>query len=95
MIEQERRGVYGDPATEAERWLEEISAVGHKRARYLEIAAEGLVDFEELRTRLAALEDTRKTAEQELRVLQRRAEQLAHVERDRDSLLESYADLMP
>jgi uncharacterized protein involved in exopolysaccharide biosynthesis len=58
-------------------------------------AAEVLVDFEELRTRLAALEDTRKTAERELRVLQRRAEQLAHLERDRDSLLESYADLMP
>jgi hypothetical protein len=25
IIEQERRGVRGDPATETERWLEEIS----------------------------------------------------------------------
>ncbi len=69
MIEQERRGTHGDPATETERWLEEISEVGRKRARYQEMAAERLIDFEELRTRLAALEDTRKTAE--------RAERLA------------------
>ena len=95
MIEQERRGVHGDPTTETERWLEEISEAGRKRARYQEMAAEGLMDFEELPTRLAALEDTRNTAEQELRALQRRTEHLAQLERDRDSLLESYADLMP
>jgi DNA repair exonuclease SbcCD ATPase subunit len=77
------------------RWLEEISEAGRKRARYQERAAEGLTDFEELRTRLAALEDTRNTAEQVLRTLQRRTEHLAQLERDRDSLLESYADLMP
>jgi hypothetical protein len=95
MIELERRNVHGDPATETKRWLEEISEAGRKRARYQEMAAEGLIDFEELRTRLAALEDTRKAAEQELRALQHRSEHLAQLERDRDSLLESYADLMP
>ena len=71
------------------------SQVGRKRARYQEMAAEGLIDFEELRTRLAALEDTRKAAKQELRALQRRTEHLAQLERDRDNLLESYADLVP
>jgi site-specific DNA recombinase len=95
MIEQERRDVHGDPATAAERWLEEISEAGRKRTRYQEMAAEGLIGFEELRARLAALEDARKTAGQELRALQRRAEHLAQLERDRDSLLESYADLVP
>jgi chromosome segregation ATPase len=95
MIEQERHGAHGDPATETERWLEEISEAGRKRARYQEMAAEGLIDFEELRARLAALEDTRKIAEQELQALQRRTEHLAQLERDRDSLLESYADLLP
>jgi site-specific DNA recombinase len=95
MIEQERRGAHGDPATETKRWLEEISEASRKRARYQEMAAEGLIDFEELRAQLAALDDTRKTAEQELHALQRRTEHLAQLERDRDSLLESYADLMP
>jgi Recombinase zinc beta ribbon domain len=41
MIEQERGGVHGDPATEAERWLEEISEATRNRARYQEMAAEG------------------------------------------------------
>ncbi len=50
MIGQERRGAHGDQATETERWLEEISEAGRKRARYQEMVAEGLIDFEELRT---------------------------------------------
>ena len=95
MLEQESRGTCSDPATETERWLEEISEVGRKRARYQEMAAERLIDFEELRTRLAALEDTRKAAERELRTVQRRTERLAQLKRDRDSLLESYAGLLP
>ncbi len=95
MIEQERHGVHGNPAIETERWLEEISEVGRKRTRYQVMAAEGLIDFEELRAQLAALEDTRETAERELQALQRRTEHLAQLERDRDSLLEHYAGLLP
>jgi chemotaxis regulatin CheY-phosphate phosphatase CheZ len=44
---------------------------------------------------LAALEDTRKTAERELRSLEQRTAHLAQLERDKDSLLDNYADLMP
>jgi hypothetical protein len=95
IIEQERRGVHGDPATEMERWLEEISEVGRKRTRYQAMAAEGLIDFEELRAQLAALEDTRQTGERELQALKRRTEHLAQLEGDRDSLLEHYAGLLP
>jgi hypothetical protein len=97
MIEQERRGtsLAGDPAAETERLLAEISKAARKRARYQEMAAEGLIDFEELRTQLAALEDVRNAAEQELRALRRRTEHLAQLERDRDSLLEGYADQLP
>jgi hypothetical protein len=59
------------------------------------MAAEGLVGFDELRSRLAALEDARKIAERELRALQHRTEHLEHREHDRDALLESYAGAMP
>ena len=69
--------------------------MGRKRARYQKMAAEGLIEFEELRAQLAALEDTRKTAERELRTLEARTEHLAQLERDRDSLLDNYADLLP
>jgi hypothetical protein len=59
------------------------------------MAAERLIEFEELRTRLAALEDTRKTAERELRTLQHCRERLAQLEHDRDDLLNSYAGALP
>jgi hypothetical protein len=59
----------------------EISEAVRKRARYQEMAAEGLIDREELRTRLAIPEDTRKVAEQELRALHHRIERLAQLER--------------
>ena len=95
MIEQERHSVHDDPAFQTERWLEEISEAGRKRARYQEMAAEGLIDFDELRAQPALLEDTRKTAERELRALRRRTDNLVQLERNRDALLESYAELMP
>jgi hypothetical protein len=97
MIEQERRNasLADDPATEAARWSEEISEARRKRARYQEMAAEGSVNFDELWERLATLEDNRKTAEQELRTQQRRIEHLARLDQDRDTLLKSYAGVMP
>jgi DNA repair exonuclease SbcCD ATPase subunit len=78
-----------------ERLLEEISKVARKRARYREMAAAGLIDFEELRTQVPTFEDRRNAAEQELRTLRRRTEHLAQLERDRDRLLESYAEPIP
>ncbi len=75
--------------------MEEISEAGRKRARWQEMAAERLINFEELRTRLAALEDTRETADWELCALRHRAERRAQLERDRDSLLERHAGLLP
>ena len=95
MIEQEARGTHGDPAAEAERWLEQLSEADRKRARYQEMAAEGLIEFSELRARLATLEEIRETAERELRALRHHTDRLAQLERDRDSLLETYAGLVP
>ncbi len=59
------------------------------------MAAERLITFDELRTKLAALEETRQTARRELAALEGRAERLRALERDRDSLLEDYAEMMP
>ena len=76
-------------------WAERITEVEHKRARYQDMAAEGLIDFDELRDRLAALEETRETARQELAALEDRQERLAELERDRDALMERYAGMIP
>ena len=44
---------------------------------------------------LAELEDTRATAEAELKTIRGRMAVLEELERDRDALLESYAGMMP
>jgi hypothetical protein len=71
--------------TACRAWLEEISEASCKRVRYQEMAAEGLIDFEDLRTQPSKSYGPRSVAQSTL----------AKLERDRDSLLESYADLMP
>jgi uncharacterized membrane protein len=95
MIEQERAGLRGDPDQEAKTWLEKLSEVDQERRGYLRLAAKGHLTDEELDEALAELEDTRQTAEKELRAIRARREVLEALERDRDALLESYASMTP
>ena len=59
------------------------------------MAAEGLITFDELRAKLAALEEMRQTARRELAALEGRSQRLQALERDRDTLLQNYAELIP
>ena len=59
------------------------------------MAAEGLIDFDELRAKLATLEETRKTARRELEALESRDKKLAELECNSDALLERYTALVP
>ena len=95
MMEQERAGKHGNPEEEAAVWLDRLSDVELKRASFQDMAAEGLITFDELRAKLAALEETRQTARRELAALKGRAERLRALERDRDTLLQTYAELVP
>jgi predicted SnoaL-like aldol condensation-catalyzing enzyme len=62
------------------------------RATIENLAAEGLITFEELQAKLAGLEDARRTAKRELDGLSERRERMAELERDRAAVLESYAE---
>jgi len=84
----------GDPEREAKAWLDKITEVDRKRARYQEMAAEELISLDELRGKLVDLEDIRATGERELEEVQGRTERIAELERDRDALLESYEALV-
>ena len=95
MVEQERAGKQGNPEEEAALWLDRLSDVGLKRASFQDMAAEGLITFDELRAKLMALEETRQTARRELATLEGRAERLRALERDRDTLLQTYVELVP
>jgi site-specific DNA recombinase len=95
MLDRERAGTHGNPGEETALWLDRLAEVERKRASFQDMAAEGLITFDELRTKLAALEATRQTARRELATLEGRSERLRALERDRDALLENYAEIMP
>jgi site-specific DNA recombinase len=95
MIEEERKAVRGNPEQEAQAWLERLSDVEQERRGYLRLAAKGHMTEEELEMALADLEETRKTAEGELRAIHGRKEALQQLEWDRDALVEHYANMAP
>ena len=65
------------------------------RRDYQEQAAKGYMSLDELGTALEELEETRKTAERELRSLRSQQECIEELERDKDALLDYYAALAP
>ena len=95
MINEERRGLRGDPQDEAKAWIEKLSEADRQRERAQDLAIQGLLGYDELRAKLAALSETRETAQKELEALRGRRERVAGLERDRDALLQSYAAMTP
>jgi DNA repair ATPase RecN len=95
MIEIERVGVRGNPDEEAKLWTDKMAEVDRKRVRYQEMAAADLITFDELRARLEELDEIHKTAERELKVLREHDEYLNGLEKDRDALLNSLAEVAP
>jgi hypothetical protein len=94
-IELEREERHGDPEAEAKHWLEKLSEVDEERRGFLRLAAKGRITDEELDEELAALEETRRTAERELKALRGQEERLEQMERDRDAVLDYYATVAP
>jgi site-specific DNA recombinase len=95
LIEQERNGRNGDPEREAKGWAERVAECDHLRRRYQDQQAAGLMTLDELRERIGDLEETRRLALAELEALTRHEERVKGLERDRDALLESYAEALP
>ena len=77
---QDRRG---DPNKEAKVWAGRLAEVDGKRSRYQEMTAEDLISFEQLRAKLAELEEIRMTAEHELAMLKGHKEHVQSLERNR------------
>jgi hypothetical protein len=95
MVEAERNGVHGDPDREVKSWLDQVAETDRMRAGYQELVAKGLMTFNELGERLQQLEKARETGRKELEALKNRQERLEALERDRDTLLRTYAGLVP
>ena len=73
-------------------WFEKLSEVEQERRGYLRLAAKGHMTDDDLAEALVELEETRVAAETELRAIRGRKVALEELERDRDALLESYAN---
>lgn len=95
MIKRERKSMRGDPEKEAETWVRKLSEADRKRSGFQDLAAEGLITLDELRAKLAQLEETRKTAKRELEILKYRQRHLEELERDKDTVLETCARMAP
>jgi site-specific DNA recombinase len=95
MIQHERAQILGDPLKEATTLGKRLREIKSRRSRYQEMAAAALIDFDELRERLAGLEDERKDSERALQATQRRAEHLENLQQNRNVLIEEYAGAVP
>ncbi len=95
MIEEEHAVGRGNPEREAKAWLDKLAETDRRREGYLDLAADSLMDKDELRAKLAALAETRLVAERELRSIEGRKARLRDLERDKEALLEEYSGLMP
>jgi hypothetical protein len=85
----------GNPGREQKTWLGKLAGAERKRARYQEMAADDLITFDELKVRLAELDNTRSTAERELEALRNHEKRIAELEADRDALLDSLVGTAP
>ncbi len=59
------------------------------------MAAEGLITFDELRVKLAGLEEGLETAQRELEALARRQQRIELLEEDAEEVMRSYAGILP
>jgi hypothetical protein len=95
LIEQQREGERSDPEQEAGLWEEKLAECSRLRSAYQDQQAAGLMTLEELGSKLAELERTRRIAEAELMALDAREERAKELKADRDALLASYAEMVP
>jgi hypothetical protein len=95
MIEVERSGLQRDPDREIHSWSEKLTELNRKRARFQHSYAEGVIELDDLRARLTELDETREMAEREIEKLLSCRERIEQLERNKDTLLESFVGTAP
>ena len=91
MIEEEKSALRDDPEREVKTLLSKLSKLDRKRSGFQDMAAEGLITFDELREQLTALEEAREVAKRELAAVGKRRERVEQLEDDKEALLEHYS----
>lgn len=94
-LELMREGLRRDPEREMVAYANRLAEVERKRAAFQDMAAEGLISFEELRAKLADLDEVREAAEGEVEKLRGVRERLEFMEQERDYVLGELAKATP
>src|ERR687898_1859615 len=94
-IELERSGARGEPDREMKLWAEKLAEADAKRARFQHAYAEGIIGLDDLKARLAELDDARATAERQIAALEGRMERVRELEEDRDAVLADIEVMAP
>ena len=76
-------------------WAEKLAEADAKRVRFQHAYAEGIIGLDDLKARLAELDDARTTAEQEIAILEGRIEHVRSLEQDRDAVLADLEAMAP
>ena len=95
LIDRERGFAVQRPAEELAAWAEKLEECDRLRSAYQDQQAAELMTLEELGSKLASLEETRKLARAELAAVRAREARVEEREKDRDALLESWAGAVP
>jgi hypothetical protein len=85
----------GDPEGEARALTSRIAEAERRRAAFQDLAADGLVEREELRAKLDALSRVKAEAEEGLYALEERRRKLRELERSRERVLARYRNAVP
>ena len=96
LLEREGRLLGADAVGEERRtWEQTLEQVERKRSRLQDMAAEGLITFAELGTKLEALEEGRREAVRRLEELGRLEERFEALRQGTQNLVDSYTQLVP
>ena len=95
FIEREQQTRPGDPRDELKAFSEELEKIDRRRGGFLDLAADSLMNRDELRTKLAELEERREVVQREMDALAARRERLEELERNKEELLEYYTAMAP
>ncbi len=95
LVELELSGKGGDPQLEARALAEKIAGCDRLRSAHQDQQTAGFMTLDELGAKLKDLDRTRGTARSALERLRKRRERIEELERDRDTIIESYAGMVP
>jgi site-specific DNA recombinase len=95
MIEIKKSGARGEPEREVRLWAERLAEADAKRVRFQHAYAEGIIGLDDLKARLAELDDIRTTAEREIAGLEGDLEHIRSLEQDRDAVLANLEAIAP